>query len=61
MRSLGNQRFRVSEVSTRLPRVPSKLQEVGNSSYLGLFSIFRQKDGRLFEFQFIAFRLGELS
>ena len=28
-RSLENQRFRVKEVSTRLPRVSSMLQEVG--------------------------------
>ena len=40
MRSSGNQRFRVWEVSTRLPRVSSMLQDVENSSYLGLFSIF---------------------
>ena len=39
MRSSENQSFWVWEVSTRLPRVPSTLQEVGNSSYLGLFSI----------------------
>ena len=59
MRSLGNQRFRVWEVSTRLPKVSSMLQEIGNSSYLGLFSIFGQKNRRLFEFQFGALRLGE--
>ena len=41
------------------PRVSSTLQEVGNSSYLGLFSIFGQKEGRLFKFQFDALRLGE--
>ena len=39
-RSSGNQRFLVLEVSTRLPRVPSMLQEVGNSFYLDLFFIF---------------------
>ena len=37
MRSLGNQRFQVWEVSTRLPKVSSTLQEVGNSFYLGYF------------------------
>ena len=40
MRSSGNQRFRVWEVSMRLPRVSTMLQEVGDSSYFGLFSIF---------------------
>ena len=37
MRSSGNQRFRVWEASIRIPRAPSTLQEVGNSSYLVYF------------------------
>ena len=40
MRSLGNQRFQIWEVSTRLPKVSSTLQEVGNSFYLGYFPYF---------------------
>ena len=43
----------------RLPRISFTLQEVGNSSNLGLFSIFWKKYGRLFEFRFHALRLGE--
>ena len=41
MRSSGNQRFQVWEVTMRIPMVSSTLKEVGNSSYLVLFSIFR--------------------
>ena len=36
-RSLGNQRFRVYKVPTRLPRVSSKLQEVGILCTLAYF------------------------
>ena len=40
MRSSGNRGFHVWEVFTRHPRVSYTLQEVRDSSYLDLLSIF---------------------